>query len=147
MPYGPKSGPLAQWSSDGGGGDHLLRLTLRRNGDRRRSEESRRDLSIGIVGSMFVCVIIYMAVAATAIGALATPVLPIPPAAGADPARDRPARAAAPRRLGRIALPTVILPLLRPEPTFFVGARRPVAADLARVSGCGSPVRITIFTR
>src|SRR3954470_19870908 len=38
------------------------------------AEETRnpgRDLSIGIVGSMFACVIIYMAVAGTAIGALA----------------------------------------------------------------------------
>ena len=51
-----------------------------------------RDLAIGIVGSMVLCVIIYMVVAAAAIGALAyTALRRQPRAAGADPARDRPA--------------------------------------------------------
>ena len=35
-----------------------------------------RDLAIGIVGSMVICVLIYMAVAASAIGAVVTPASP-----------------------------------------------------------------------
>ncbi len=57
-----------------------------------------RDLAIGIVGSMVVCVLIYMAVAAAAIGAVAlSPLRQQPRAAGADPARHRPA--AGPRKI------------------------------------------------
>ena len=51
-----------------------------------------RDLAIGIVGSMVLCVIIYMAVAAAAIGAVAYHALRQQPrTAGPDPARHRPA--------------------------------------------------------
>src|SRR3954447_7282951 len=109
-----------------------------------------RDLAIGIVGSMAVCVAIYMAVAAAAIGAIAYTGF----AGSAEPLalilRDIGQPWAA-RILGVsavIALPTVIL-------AFFFGQSRiffTVARDgllppvLARVSKRGSPVRITIFT-
>jgi APA family basic amino acid/polyamine antiporter len=109
-----------------------------------------RDLAIGIVGSMVVCVLIYMAVAAAAIGAVAYSGF----ANSAEPLalilRDI-GRPWAARILGAsavIALPTVIL-------AFFFGQSRiffTVARDgllppvLARVSPRGSPVRITVFT-
>jgi APA family basic amino acid/polyamine antiporter len=109
-----------------------------------------RDLAIGIVGSMIVCVLIYMAVAAAAIGAVtyggfansAEPLALILREIG-QPWAARVLGASA-----VIALPTVIL-------AFFFGQSRiffTVARDgllppvLARVSPRGSPVRITIFT-
>jgi APA family basic amino acid/polyamine antiporter len=109
-----------------------------------------RDLAIGIVGSMVVCVLIYMAVAAAAIGAVAY----IGFANSAEPLAlilREIGRPWAARVLGAsavIALPTVIL-------AFFFGQSRiffTVARDgllppvLARVSRRGTPVRITIFT-
>src|SRR6476659_2026180 len=109
-----------------------------------------RDLAIGIVGSMVVCVAIYMAVAAAAIGAVAYTGF----ANSAEPLAlilREIGKSWAARVLGAsavIALPTVIL-------AFFYGQSRiffPVARDgllppsLARVSRRGTPVRITIFT-
>ena len=109
-----------------------------------------RDLAIGIVGSMLVCVIIYIAVAAAAIGAVSYTVF----------ANSGEALALILRELGHpwtarfvaatavIALPTVILAFFYGQSRiFFVMARdRLLPPSLARVSGRGSPVRITLFT-
>ena len=109
-----------------------------------------RDLAIGIVGSMLVCVLIYMIVAAAAIGAVAYTGFANSPEPLALILREIGQPWAA-RILGAsavIALPTVIL-------AFFYGQSRiffTVARDgllppaLARVSSRGTPVRITIFT-
>ena len=109
-----------------------------------------RDLAIGIVGSMLVCVAIYMAVAAAAIGAVAYTGF----ANSAEPLAlilreiGQPWAAQILGASAVIALPTVIL-------AFFYGQSRiffTVARDgllppvLARVSHRGTPVRITIFT-
>ena len=114
------------------------------------AKNPRRDLAIGIVGSMVVCVAIYMAVAVAAIGAVAYTGF----AASAEPLAlilREIGRPWAARILGAsavIALPTVIL-------AFFFGQSRiffTVARDgllppvLARVSRRGTPVRITVFT-
>jgi APA family basic amino acid/polyamine antiporter len=109
-----------------------------------------RDLSIGIVGSMLACVLIYMAVAAAAIGALAytrfansgEPLALILREIG-QPWTARYLAASA-----VIALPTVILAFFYGQSRiFFVMARDGLLpASLARVSGRGSPVRITLFT-
>jgi len=117
------------------------------------AEEARnpgRDLAIGIVGSMVLCVVIYMLVAAAAIGAV--PVQSF--AHSAEPLAlvlSEIGQPWAARLLGAsavIALPTVIL-------AFFYGQSRiffTVARDgllppvLARVSSRGTPVRITLFT-
>ena len=117
------------------------------------AEETRnpgRDLAIGIVGSMLACVLIYMAVAATAIGALHFSVFadsPEPLALilreiGEGGVADYLAASAV------IALPTVILAFFYGQSRiFFVMARdRLLPPSLARVSGRGAPVRITIFT-
>src|SRR5947209_7793089 len=109
-----------------------------------------RDLAIGIVGSMLVCVLIYMVVAAAAIGAVMTTGFANSPEPLALILREI-GKPWAARVLGAaavIALPTVIL-------AFFFGQSRiffTVARDgllpnsLARVSRRGTPVRITIFT-
>src|SRR6185369_7060224 len=109
-----------------------------------------RDLAIGIVGSMAVCVFIYMVVAAAAIGAVATTGF----AGSAEPLalilRDIGQPWAA-RVLGAsavIALPTVILAFFYGQSRIFFTVARDglLPPSLARVSKRGTPVRITIFT-
>jgi basic amino acid/polyamine antiporter, APA family len=109
-----------------------------------------RDLSIGIVGSMIACVIIYMAVAGAAIGALAFTRFADSPEPLALILRELGQTWAA-RFLGVsavVALPTVILAFFYGQSRiFFVMARDGLLPrSLARVSGRGSPVRITLFT-
>ena len=109
-----------------------------------------RDLAIGIVGSMAVCVLIYMVVAAAAIGAVATTGF----ANSAEPLalilRDIGQPWAA-RILGAsavIALPTVILAFFFGQSRIFFTVARDglLPSSLARVSRRGTPVRITVFT-
>jgi basic amino acid/polyamine antiporter, APA family len=109
-----------------------------------------RDLAIGIVGSMVVCVVIYMAVAAAAIGAVASTGF----ASSAEPLalilRDIGQPWAA-RVLGAsavIALPTVILAFFYGQSRIFFTVARDglLPSSLARVSRRGTPVRITVFT-
>ena len=109
-----------------------------------------RDLKIGIIGSMVVCIIIYMVVAAVAIGAMhftgfansPEPLALILRSLGEDgPAKFLGASAV-------IALPTVILAFFYGQSRiFFVMARDGVLpSGLAKVSKRGSPTRITLFT-
>jgi APA family basic amino acid/polyamine antiporter len=109
-----------------------------------------RDLAIGIVGSMVACVIIYMAVAAAAIGALAYTRFANSPEPLALILRelDQPWAARYLAASAVIALPTVILAFFYGQSRiFFVMARDGlIPRGLARVSGRGSPVRITLFT-
>jgi APA family basic amino acid/polyamine antiporter len=109
-----------------------------------------RDLAIGIVGSMVLCVLIYMAVAAAAIGALHYTRFAASPEPLALILREI-GQGWAARILGVsavIALPTVILAFFYGQSRiFFVMARDGlIPAQLARVSSRGTPVRITIFT-
>ena len=109
-----------------------------------------RDLAIGIVGSMILCVIIYMAVAAAAIGALAytqfanspEPLALILREIGQGWAAKILAVSAV------VALPTVILAFFYGQSRiFFVMARDGLLPQgLANVSKRGTPVRITAFT-
>ncbi|HEX8534272.1 MAG TPA: amino acid permease [Allosphingosinicella sp.] len=117
------------------------------------AEETRnpgRDLSIGIVGSMLLCVIIYMAVAAAAIGAVTYTRFANSPEPLALILRQlgQPGAAAYLAGSAVIALPTVILAFFYGQSRiFFVMARDGLLPrGLARVSGRGSPVRITLFT-
>jgi basic amino acid/polyamine antiporter, APA family len=109
-----------------------------------------RDLAIGIVGSMIVCVVIYMLVAAAAIGAVvyngfansAEPLALILREIG---------KPWAARILGAsavIALPTVILAFFYGQSRIFFTVARDglLPPTLARVSRRGTPVRITVFT-
>lgn len=114
------------------------------------AKDPGRDLAIGIVGSMVVCVIIYMAVAATAIGALAYTRFADSPEPLALILRllDQTWAARFLAASAVIALPTVILAFFYGQSRiFFVMARDGLLPrSLARVSGRGSPVRITLFT-
>jgi basic amino acid/polyamine antiporter, APA family len=109
-----------------------------------------RDLAIGIVGSMLLCVVIYMAVAATAIGALPFGQFANSPEPLALILRElgQPGVAAYLAGSAVIALPTVILAFFYGQSRiFFVMARDGLLPrSLAKVSGGGSPVRITLFT-
>jgi APA family basic amino acid/polyamine antiporter len=109
-----------------------------------------RDLSIGIVGSMVLCVIIYMAVAAAAIGAVSYTQFANSPEPLALILRllDQPGAAAYLAASAVIALPTVILAFFYGQSRiFFVMARDGLLPrNLASVSSRGSPVRITLFT-
>src|SRR5215203_2978503 len=109
-----------------------------------------RDLAIGIVGSMFVCVLIYMVVAAAAIGALAYTRFAD---SGAPLALilEKIGQGWAARILGVsavIALPTVILAFFFGQSRIFFTMARDglLPTNLARVSSRGTPVRITLFT-
>ena len=117
------------------------------------SEEAKnpdRDLAIGIVGSMLLCVVIYIAVAAAAIGALATTVFADSPeplalilrAIGEPTAAKLLALSAA------VTLPTVILAFFFGQSRIFLAMARDglLPEKLAHVSKRGSPTRITIFT-
>jgi APA family basic amino acid/polyamine antiporter len=109
-----------------------------------------RDLAIGIVGSMAVCVLIYMVVAAAAIGAVATTGFANSPEPLALILREI-GKPWAARILGAaavIALPTVILAFFYGQSRIFFTVARDglLPPSLARVSRRGTPVRITIFT-
>jgi APA family basic amino acid/polyamine antiporter len=109
-----------------------------------------RDLAIGIVGSMVLCVLIYMAVAAAAIGAVATTGFADSPEPLALILREI-GQGWAAKILGAsavIALPTVILAFFYGQSRIFFTVARDglLPASLARVSSRGTPVRITIFT-
>lgn len=117
------------------------------------AEEARnpgRDLSIGIVGSMLVCVLIYMAVAATAIGAQSYTAFADSPEPLALILRgiDQPLAAQVLAASAVIALPTVILAFFYGQSRiFFTMARDGLLPQrLAKVSRRGSPTQITIFT-
>jgi len=109
-----------------------------------------RDLAIGIVGSMLLCVLIYMAVAAVAIGALSYLKFADSPEPLALILRDI-GQGWAAKILGVsavIALPTVILAFFYGQSRIFFTVARDglLPESLARVSSRGTPVRITIFT-
>ena len=109
-----------------------------------------RDLKIGIVGSMLICVVIYMAVAAAAIGAISYTRFANSPEPLALILRElrQPAAATYLAASAVIALPTVILAFFYGQSRiFFVMARdNLLPPGLAKVSSRGTPVRITLFT-
>ena len=109
-----------------------------------------RDLSIGIVGSMLLCVLIYMAVAAAAIGAepyqrFAHSTEPL-----ALILRDigQPWAAKILALSASIGMPTVILAFFYGQSRIFLSMARDglLPTQLARLSSRRSPVRITLFT-
>ena len=109
-----------------------------------------RDLAIGIVGSMALCVLIYMVIAAVSIGAVAYSGFANSPEPLALILREIGQPWAA-RVLGAsavIALPTVILAFFYGQSRIFFTVARDglLPSSLARVSSRGTPVRITVFT-
>jgi APA family basic amino acid/polyamine antiporter len=114
------------------------------------TKNPERDLGIGIIGSMIMCVLIYMAVAAAAIGALAYTRFANSPEPLALILREigKPWAASILGAAAVIALPTVILAFFYGQSRIFFTMARDglLPTSLARVSSRGTPVRITIFT-
>jgi APA family basic amino acid/polyamine antiporter len=114
------------------------------------TKRPERDLPIGIVGSMVLCVIIYMGVAAAAVGALPYGRFADSPEPLALILRElrQPYAATYLAASAVIALPTVILAFFYGQSRiFFVMARDGLLpGGLAKVSARGTPVRITLFT-
>lgn len=117
------------------------------------AEETRnpdRDLKIGIVGSMLICVVIYIAVAAAAVGAVAYTRFANSPEPLALILRDLGSPLAAQYLAASavIALPTVILAFFYGQSRIFFTMARDgmLPAKLAALSKRGTPVRITLFT-
>ncbi|MDO7840814.1 amino acid permease [Sphingomonas immobilis] len=114
------------------------------------TKRPERDLAIGIIGSMAACTVIYMVVAATAIGATsftvfgksAEPLALILRQLGQGGIATIVAAAAA------IALPTVILGFLYGQSRIFLVMARDgfLPPALAQVSARGTPARITAVT-
>ncbi|MFP5329373.1 MAG: amino acid permease [Alphaproteobacteria bacterium] len=114
------------------------------------TKDPDRDLGIGIVGSMVLCVLIYMAVAAAAIGALSYLRFANSPEPLALILREI-GQGWAAKLLGVsavVALPTVILAFFYGQSRIFFTMARDglLPTSLARVSSRGTPVRITLFT-
>jgi APA family basic amino acid/polyamine antiporter len=154
MPYGfPKSGPPGSEVGVMAAAAIIFFAFYGFDAIATAAEETKnpgRDLSIGIVGSMVACVLIYMAVAGTAVGALAYGRFANSPEPLALILREigRPWVAQYLALSAVIALPTVILAFFYGQSRiFFVMARdRLLPPALARVSSRGTPVRITLFT-
>ncbi|KQZ62695.1 amino acid permease [Sphingopyxis sp. OPL5] len=114
------------------------------------AKDPDRDLKIGIVGSMIVCVLIYVAVAVAAVGAISYSKFANSPEPLALILRDLGSPNAA-YYLGVsavVALPTVILAFFYGQSRIFFTMARDglLPKGLAKLSSRGSPVRITIFT-
>jgi len=114
------------------------------------TKDPERDLAIGIVGSMAACTLIYIIVAATAVGAVpytgfsksAEPLALILRTLGQGQVATIVAAAAA------IALPTVLLAFLYGQSRIFLVMARDgfLPPRLAAVSKRGTPARITAMT-
>ena len=109
-----------------------------------------RNLKIGIVGSMFACVVIYIGVAVAAVGAIAYTRFANSPEPLALILRELGSPLAAQYLAvsAIIALPTVILAFFYGQSRIFFTMARDglLPASLAKLSSRGTPVRITIFT-
>ncbi len=110
----------------------------------------RRDLAIGIVGSMLACALIYTVIALTALGATPFGRFANSPEPLALILREigQPGAAHFLAVTAVLTLPTVILAFFYGQSRiFFVMARDGLLPrGLARVSAGGAPVRITVFT-
>ena len=109
-----------------------------------------RDLKIGIVGSMFACVAIYILVAVAAVGAISYSKFANSPEPLALILRElgQPGAAKYLALSAVIALPTVILAFFFGQSRIFFTMARDglLPKGLAKLSRRGTPVRITIFT-
>jgi APA family basic amino acid/polyamine antiporter len=154
MPYGfPKSGPPGSEVGVMAAAAIIFFAFYGFDAISTAAEEAKnpgRDLAIGIVGSMLICVLIYMAVAAAALGAVpyqrfatsTEPLALILREIGQDWAAKILALSAS------IGMPTVILAFFYGQSRVFLSMSRDglLPPALARLSGRRNPVRITVFT-
>jgi APA family basic amino acid/polyamine antiporter len=109
-----------------------------------------RDLAIGIIGSMVACTIIYMVVAAAAVGAIGYTQFANSPEPLALILREigRPGVATVVAAAAAIALPTVLLAFLYGQTRIFMVMARDgfLPEKFARVSKRGTPATITLVT-
>jgi APA family basic amino acid/polyamine antiporter len=114
------------------------------------TERPERDLAIGIVGSMLLCTLIYIVVAAAAVGALPFTRFADSPEPLALILRTlgRPVVAKVVAIAAIIALPTVLLGFLYGQSRIFLAMARDgfLPTSLAKISGRGTPARITLLT-
>ena len=114
------------------------------------TKRPERDLAIGIVGSMLACTLIYMVVAATAVGAMSFTHFAKSPEPLALILREigRPGIATLVAAAAAIALPTVLLAFLYGQSRIFLVMARDgfLPVGLAKISARGTPVRITLLT-
>jgi basic amino acid/polyamine antiporter, APA family len=114
------------------------------------TKNPERDLPIGIVGSMLICTLIYIVVAATAVGALPFNQFANSPEPLALILRqiDQGGVATIIAVAAVIALPTVLLAFLYGQSRIFLVMARDgfLPQSLARISSRGTPVRVTLIT-
>jgi APA family basic amino acid/polyamine antiporter len=114
------------------------------------TKNPERDLAIGIVGSMVACTVIYMVVAAAAVGALSFTRFANSPEPLALILREigQGGIATVIAAAAVIALPTVILAFLYGQSRIFLVMARDgfLPVGLANISKRGTPVRITVLT-
>jgi APA family basic amino acid/polyamine antiporter len=114
------------------------------------AKNPRRDLTIGIVGSMALCTLIYMVVAAAALGAQRFEVFSKSPEPLAFVLRElgHPTMASLIAAAAVIALPTVIMVFMFGQSrVFFAMARDGLLPErLARVNRRGVPAAVTLLT-
>jgi APA family basic amino acid/polyamine antiporter len=154
MPYGfAKSGPAGQEVGVMAAAAIIFFAFYGFDAIATAAEEAKnpgRDLSIGIIGSMVLCVLIYMAVAAAAIGAEPYQHFADSPEPLALILRDigQPLPAKILALSASVGLPTVILAFFYGQSRIFLAMSRDglLPTRLARLSSRRNPVRITLFT-
>jgi APA family basic amino acid/polyamine antiporter len=114
------------------------------------AKNPRRDLTIGIVGSMILCTVIYMVVAACALGAQPYEVFSRSPEPLAFVLRQlgQPAAASLIAGAAVVALPTVIMVFMFGQSRVFFAMARDglLPRGLAGVDRRGVPVAVTVLT-
>ena len=114
------------------------------------AKNPKRDLTIGIVGSMVLCTLIYMVVAAAALGALPYDVFSKSPEPLAFVLKElgRPGAAALIAGAAVLAMPTVIMVFMFGQSRVFFAMARDglLPRGLAQVSARGVPTAVTVLT-
>ena len=114
------------------------------------AKNPRRDLTIGIIGSMLICTVIYMVVAACALGAQPYDVFSKSPEPLAFVLRQlgRPGAASLIAGAAVVALPTVIMVFMFGQSRVFFAMARDglLPRGLAGVDRRGVPVAVTLLT-
>ena len=114
------------------------------------TKKPERDLAIGIVGSMLICTVLYLVVAAAAIGARPVASFAASPEPLALILREMGQGTAAQwiAASAVIALPTVLLAFLFGQSRIFLGMARDglLPTRLAKISTRGVPAVVTVFT-